>query len=92
MLSACPGSSIRGSVEGVVEGLGDGGESAAECAQVGALGQARAQQPIGLLVGAALPGCAGLGEVDQDAGVAGERSVLNIFLQPWPAEAFRENA
>ena len=43
----------------MVEAVLDGVQSAGVDAQVGALGEVLAQQPVGVLVGAALPGLAG---------------------------------
>jgi len=48
--------------DGVEVGFGDG-------AEVGALGEVLAQQAVGVLVGAALPGGVRVAEVDLDAGV-----------------------
>src|SRR5215218_8117017 len=54
----------------VVEFVGDGVELGfADGAEVGALGEVLAQQAIGVLVGAALPGGVRIAEVDLDAGV-----------------------
>jgi hypothetical protein len=42
-----------------------------ELAQVGALGEVLAEQPVGVLVGAALPGAPRVTELDLHAGVDG---------------------
>src|SRR5260370_18762402 len=48
----------------------DGGEFVgAVAAEVGALREVLAEQPVGVLVAAALPGAVGVAEVDVDAGV-----------------------
>src|SRR6266567_6988808 len=53
-----------------VEGGGDGGQIArAVAAQVGALGEVLAQQPVGVLVAGPLPGAVRVAEVDLDARV-----------------------
>ena len=49
---------------------------AADEAEVGALGQVLAQEPVGVLVAAALPGRVRVAEVDRDAGRSGESDVL----------------
>ena len=54
----------------VVQAVGDGVEFGLGMSrQVGALGQVLAQQPVGVLAGAALPGAVWIAEVDLDAGV-----------------------
>src|SRR5215475_671701 len=59
-----------------VELVGDGVELVLGVgAQVGAFGQVVADQAVGVLVGAALPGRVGVGEVDGDAGGDGEGGV-----------------
>src|SRR5215469_11118931 len=59
-----------------VELGGDGVELVlAVAGQVAALGQVVADQPVGVLVGAALPGRVRVGEVDPDAGGDGEVGV-----------------
>ena len=55
--------------DGVEVGLGVDGE-------VGAFGHPLAEEAVGVLVGAALPGRVGVAEVDVDAGVDAERGVL----------------
>ena len=62
--------SLRGDVVEVV-GLVD--------RQVGALGEVLAQQPVGVLVGAALPGRVGVAEVDVQAGGGGD------LRRGWPS-------
>ena len=58
----------------VVEAFGDFVEIVlAMSAEVGAFGQILPDQPVGVFVAAALPGAVGIGEVDLDAGVMGER-------------------
>ena len=52
--------------------------SLVELAQVGAPGQVLAEQAVGVLVGATLPGAAGVAEEDLDTGVDGE---LGVFGQ-----------
>jgi hypothetical protein len=47
-----------------------------ELAEIGALGEVLAQQAVGVLVAAALPGAAWVAEVDLDTGVDGELDVL----------------
>ena len=47
-----------------------------ELAQVAALGEVLAEQAVGVLVGATLPGAAGVAEIDLDAGVDGELEVF----------------
>ena len=76
----CPVECLAGSCvefggDGVEVGLGVRGE-------VGALGQVLAQQPVGVLVGAALPGAAGVAEVDLDAGATVNPACPAISL-PW---------
>src|SRR5215204_1300441 len=66
-----------GVVEGLsgsgVEALGDGVEvGLGELGQGGAFGEVLAQQPIGVLVRAALPGAVRVGEVDGQAGGGGD--------------------
>ena len=61
--------------------------SSAECAEeVGAFGQVLAQQAVGVLVGAALPGGMGVAEVDRDAGGDGEVGVVGHFLALIPGD------
>jgi len=48
--------------------------------QIGALGQVLAQQPIGVLAGAALPGAVGVAEVHLDARALGELPVSYHLL------------
>src|SRR5215475_544838 len=43
--------------------------------QAGAFGEVLAEQPVGVLVGAALPGRVGVAEIDRDAGRDGESRV-----------------
>ena len=50
--------------------------------QVGAFGEVLAQQAVGVLVGAALPGRVRVGEVDPQPGACSMRSWWNISL-PW---------
>jgi len=50
-----------------------------ERGEVGAPGHVLAEQPVGVLVDAALPGATGVGEVDLDAGDVGEPFVLRHF-------------
>src|SRR3954464_13832150 len=53
-----------------VERVGDGGQVAGAVArEVGALGEVLAQQPVGVLVGAALPGALRIAEVHLQAEV-----------------------
>src|ERR1700722_7298295 len=60
-----------------VEGVGDGGQVAGGVAgEVGALGEVLAEQAVGVLVGAALPGWVRVGEVDGQAGAGAQLGVL----------------
>jgi hypothetical protein len=53
----------------LVELVGDGVEfELGDLAEVGALGEVLAQQPVGVLIGAALPGGVRIAEVDLDVG------------------------
>jgi len=61
----------------VVEGSRDGGEVVGGAlAQGGALGEVLAQQTVGVLVGATLPGAVRVAEVDRQAGVDAQLGVL----------------
>ena len=67
-------------VDGGLElGVGDGGE-------VGAFGEVLAQQTVGVLVAAALPGGVGVGEVDLDTGGDGEAGVAGHLLAAVPGQ------
>ncbi|CAG4902221.1 hypothetical protein R54767_02829 [Paraburkholderia gardini] len=68
---AWPGVEVVG--KGIEIVLGEG-------AQVGAFGQVLAQQAVGVLAGAALPGTAGVTEVDRHAGSDGEILVTGQLL------------
>ena len=62
-----------GCARSAVEAVGDGIEFVlAVQRQVGALGQVLAQQPIGVLAGAALPRAVGVAEVDLHARLRGQ--------------------
>ena len=63
------GSAVEAVLDGLDLGVGDGGEA-------GALGEVVADQAVGVLVGGALPGAVGVGEVDRDVGDGGEGGVL----------------
>ena len=56
--------------------------SALQRDEVGALGEVLAQQPVGVLVRAALPGAVRVGEVDRDAGLDLELGVLRTSSLP----------
>jgi hypothetical protein len=60
--------------------------SLVELAQVGALGQVLAEQAVGVLVGAALPGAARVTELDLDTGVNRELQVLGHLLAVIPGQ------
>jgi hypothetical protein len=49
-------------------------------AQVGALGEELAQQPIGVLVRAALPGRVRVAEVDRDSAVGGDFGMTGLCV------------
>ena len=67
-----------------VEGDGDPVEVfLAVAAQAGAFGEVLAQQAVGVLVGAALPGAVGVAEVDRDAGRDGEVTRGAAISGPW---------
>src|SRR3954470_15376577 len=55
-------------------------------AEVGALWKVLAQQPIGVLVRAALPGAVGIAEVDRHASLDPELGVLGHFRSPIPRQ------
>ena len=75
--SGCDGVFQSRFVEGFVELVGDGVELAlGAVAQAGLARQVLAQQPVGVLVAAGLPGAAGITEVDGDAAGDGEVGVL----------------
>jgi hypothetical protein len=57
-----------------------------ELAQVGGLGEVLAEQPIGVLVGAALPRAARVTEEDLNAGVDGELGVLGHLPSVVPGQ------
>ena len=68
---------VEGLAGSTVQGGGDGGEIVdGVSAEVGALWEVLAQQAVGVLVGAALPGAVRIAEVDVDVGVDAELSVL----------------
>jgi hypothetical protein len=70
-----------------VEFGGDGVERGlVELAEVAALGKVLAEQPIGVFVGAALPGAARVAEIDLHARVDGELGVLGHLLAVIPGE------
>ena len=54
--------------------------------EVGAFREVLAQQPVGVLFGAALPGAAWVGEERRDAGLDGERGVGGEFFAAVPGE------
>ena len=75
-----PAEGLAGSA---VERGGDGFELVAVPAgEVGALREVLAQQAVGVLVGAALPGAVRVGEVDGDAGLDLELGVLRTSSLP----------
>src|SRR5215211_7045045 len=77
MEGLCWGSPAEGLAGSAVEGSSDGGEVAgAVLAEVGALGEILAQQAVGVLVGAPLPGAVRVTEVDRQAGVDPQLGVL----------------
>jgi hypothetical protein len=57
-----------------------------ELAQVGASGEVLAEQPVGVLVAATLPGATRITEVHLDAGVDRELGVLGHFLALIPGQ------
>ena len=64
-----------------VQAVGDGVEIVlTEAAQVRALGQVLAQQPVGVLAGAALPRAVRIAEVHRHAGARAELRVLGQLL------------
>ena len=70
-----------------VEGVGDGLEVLlGPAGQVGAFGEVLAQQPVGVLVGASLPGAVGVAEVDRYVGLDGERRVGGEFFASVPGQ------
>jgi len=62
------GSAVEAVLDGLDLGVGDVGEA-------GAFGEVLADQAVGVLVGGALPGAVGVGEVDRDVGGGGEVGV-----------------
>ena len=60
-------------------GLAEGGE-------IDAVGQVLAQEPVGVFVGAALPGAVRIAEVDFDIGRQGEASVVSKFFAAVPGQ------
>src|SRR5262249_18591914 len=82
------GGGVAGGAAGAgVELVGDGVEFCLGVGgQVGAFGQVVADQAVGVLVGAALPGGVGVGEVDRDAGGDGEGGVAGHFLAAVPGQ------
>jgi len=54
--------------------------------EVGALGEVLAQQPVGVLVAAALPWAARVAEVDLQAGVDAQRGVLGHLAALVPGQ------
>src|SRR6266545_4194518 len=71
-----------------VQRRGDGGEIlGAVPGEVGALGEVLAQQPVGVLVAAALPWAAWLAEVDLQAGVDAQRGRAGPSRCPGPRSA-----
>ena len=62
------GSAVEAVLDGLDLGVGDIGEA-------GAFGEVLADQAVGVLVGGALPGAVGVGEVDRDVGGGGEVGV-----------------
>jgi integrase len=76
-------------VEFVFDGLELGGGVLAE---VGALGEVFAEQAVGVLVAAALPGCVGAGEAGVDAGVGGDAGVPGHFAAVVPGQGAGEPA
>ena len=58
--------------------------------EVSALGKVLAQESIGVLVGAALPRTARVGEVDRDAGLDFEGCMLRELLAPVPGQGSAE--
>src|SRR5207248_887185 len=70
-----------------VELCGDAVEGSAVVAgEVGAFGEVLADESDGVFGGAALPGPAGVAEVDLDAGVDGEADVLGEFFALVPGQ------
>ena len=70
-----------------VERGGDGVELVGRPAgQVGALGEVLAQEPVGVLVRAALPWAVRVGEVDREAGVDPELGVLGQLRAAVPGQ------
>ena len=57
-----------------------------ELPQVGTLGEVLAEQAVGVLVAAALPGAAWVAEIDLDTGVDGELQVFGHLLAVIPGE------
>ena len=73
------GSAVEAVLDGLDLGVGDGGEA-------GALGEVVADQAVGVLVGGALPGAVGVGEVDRDVGGSGEGGVLGHLAALVPGD------
>ena len=73
------GSAVEAVLDGLDLGVGDGGEA-------GALGEVVADQAVGVLVGGALPGAVGVGEVDRDVGGGGEDGVLGHLAALVPGD------
>jgi hypothetical protein len=77
----------RESVEATVELGGDGVQRGlVELAQVATLGEVLAEQAVGVLVAAALPGAARVAEIDLDTGVDGELQMLGHLLAVIPGQ------
>ena len=55
--------------------------------QIGALGKVLAEQAVGVLVAAPLPGAVGVAEVDRQAGLDGEPDVFGHLLATVPGQA-----
>src|SRR4029453_3546939 len=71
----------------VVEAVGDAGKvSGGVPRKGGGFGQVLAQQPVGVLVGAALPGLVRIAAVDPDAGGDGELGVEGHLLALVPGD------
>src|SRR3989442_9458442 len=71
----------------VVQALGDADEIVgAQEGKVGALGHVLAEEPVGVLVRAALPGAVGIAEVDLHPGVDGEEPMARQLAALIPRE------